>query len=276
MIKFKGDSNFLGDSVRCKICDAETVVFGSALVLSKYQVTYFQCTDCGFVQTEEPYWLDEAYSEAVSVYDLGSVNRAIVNSAITEKFILKYFECNSHFLDYGAGYGIFVRRMRDLGFNFSWNDKYCQNLFAKRFIGDVSGQTKYELLTAFEVFEHLVNPREELEKILSLSDNILFSTDLIPRNNPKPRDWWYYFPLHGQHISFYTIKTLKLLAESYSLHLTTDGKNIHLLTKRPLHTISIKDRILLKIRHNNECLRYKLNKQSLLMDDFSYYEETEL
>lgn len=261
--------------MNCKICESDTNYFASALVLSKYQVSYFQCPKCSFVQTEEPYWLDEAYSDAVSDYDLGSVNRAIVNSKKTEKFILKYFDCNSHFLDYGAGYGIFVRRMRDLGFNFYWYDRHCENLFAKRFEGDISGQTKYELLTAFEVFEHLVNPRQELEKMLSLSDNILFSTNLIPHNNPKPGDWWYYFPLHGQHISFYTKKTLLFIAERYSLHLTTNENSIHLLTKLPLPKISIKDRILLKITNNNDYLRYKLNQQSLLQDDFSWYLEKE-
>jgi len=32
------------------------------------------------------------------------------------------------FLDYAAGYGLFVRLMRDAGYNFRWSDLYCQNL----------------------------------------------------------------------------------------------------------------------------------------------------
>jgi len=35
------------------------------------------------------------------------------------------------FLDYAAGYGLFVRLMRDAGYNFRWSDLYCQNLFVR-------------------------------------------------------------------------------------------------------------------------------------------------
>ena len=50
---------------KCKICDSNSHYFATAKVLQKYNVDYFQCSNCGFVQTEEPYWLDEAYSEAI-------------------------------------------------------------------------------------------------------------------------------------------------------------------------------------------------------------------
>lgn len=220
------------------------------------------------MQTEEPYWLDEAYSQPVSDYDIGSVNRAFVNSAISERYILQHFDCNARFVDYGAGYGIMVRRMRDLGFDFYWFDKYCDNLFARNLEADISGKTRYELLTAFEVFEHLENPRGEMEMMLAVTDNILFSTELIPPDNPRPGEWWYYFPLHGQHITFYTGRSLESLAEHFDLHLTTDGARLHLLTKAPLRELSTRQRFAMKYFGGVSHLRRKLVKQSLLLDDF--------
>ena len=106
-----------------------------------------------------------------------------------------------------------------------------------------------------------------------LSDNILFSTDLIPKNNPKPGDWWYYFPLHGQHISFYTKKALSIIGEKFDRKLISDGKSIHLFTKLPLRKLSMRERLLLRINKNDRFLRYKLHKQSLLMEDFEYYKD---
>jgi len=50
---------------------------------------------------------------------------------------------------------------------------------------------RYELVSAFEVFEHLVNPLEEIERMLRLSDSILFSTLLVPTPAPGLADWWY-------------------------------------------------------------------------------------
>jgi hypothetical protein len=256
------------DSVRCKVCGEASVRFSSALVLSKYQVTYFRCDHCGFVQTEEPYWLDEAYSEAVSSYDIGTINRAFVNSSRCEEYILRYFDCNAKFVDYGAGYGALVRRMRDMGYDFYWHDKFCKNLFALHFEADTSGATRYELLTAFEVFEHMANPREEFERMLGMADGILAGTELIPETNPRPGEWSYYFPLHGQHIAFYARKTLTFLAETYRLHLLTDGRSYHLFTKKPLRRLPIRDRLRVSLARDIRSLRYKLSKQSLLMDDF--------
>lgn len=256
-------------SVRCKICRATASLFSSALVLSKHQVSYYQCGNCGFVQTEDPYWLDEAYSEAISAYDIGSVNRAIVNASVCERYILQCFDCSSKFVDYGAGYGIMVRRMRDLGFDFYWYDRFCENLFARHFEADMSGVVGYELLTAFEVFEHLENPRKELETMLTVADNLLFSTELIPPSNPRPGEWWYYFPLSGQHIAFYTQQSLHALAESYGLHLTTDGRCLHLLTKLPPRKLPVRDRIAMKLLGDVRFLRRQLRKESLLADDFA-------
>ena len=44
--------------------------------------------------------------------------------------LLLFYTCDptKNFIDYAAGYGFFVSLMRDYGFNFYWQDKYCENL----------------------------------------------------------------------------------------------------------------------------------------------------
>ncbi len=218
----------------CKICQQKSLEIFSAKVLNKYDVKYFQCPNCEFIQTEEPYWLSEAYASPINLADTGIMKRNLYFSSATINIIYYYFKKNKTFLDYAGGYGIFVRIMRDIGIDFKWQDNFCQNLLARGF--EYSEQdTKIELVTAFEVFEHLVNPITEIENILRMSKNILFSTELLPNKTPAVGDWWYYGLNHGQHISFYSEKTLSKIAERFKLNYYTNGSTLHMLTTRKIN-----------------------------------------
>ncbi|MFC2583527.1 MAG: class I SAM-dependent methyltransferase [Lachnoanaerobaculum saburreum] len=214
----------------CKICGERAESFGKTMVLGKYLVNYYLCQNCGFIQTEEPYWLNEAYSDAIADSDIGLVGRnVLLNKTVTAILSTCFPKCEL-FLDYGGGYGMFVRLMRDSGFNFEWFDKYCENLFAKSF---EKSKEHYNLVTAFELFEHLSNPMEEIRQLILLGDNILFTTLLVPNSVPKVSDWWYYAPHGGQHVSFYTERALQYIAKSFDLHYV-GYRDIHLFSKKPI------------------------------------------
>ena len=221
----------------CNICGSSSERLFETLVLKKHRVDYFRCASCGFIQTEKPYWLDDAYKNAINTCDTGLLGRNIRLSKTAALLLPLFFRQEASFLDYAGGYGIFTRLMRDIGFDFYWYDPFCQNLFARGFEYDPekSNEKKIEMLTAFEVFEHLADPRKELAKMLAISKNILFSTDLVPEPVPQnPNKWWYYAPEHGQHISFYTKESLSRLAKENGLYYYTDGKRLHLFTDRKL------------------------------------------
>ncbi len=222
----------LNPSEQCKICGAESLLFGQANMLNKYTVDYFQCSQCRFVQTEQPYWLDEAYEEAIAGSDVGLVNRNLRLADLTQYLLGQYFDADGAFLDYGGGYGLFVRFMRDRGYDFYWHDTFCQNLMAQGFEGLV--EQKYELVTAFELVEHLVDPIAEIRAILACNDSLLFSTELLPDSNPAPDVWWYYAPHEGQHISIYTYEALRHIAKQLGVNLYSNGKSVHLLTRRTM------------------------------------------
>ncbi|MEY3198764.1 MAG: hypothetical protein RJA13_722 [Bacteroidota bacterium] len=220
------------NNILCKVCGSTSEHFDSAVILEKYKINYFQCPICGFIQTEESYWLQESYSNVIANSDIGILFRNKIFSNIANNILFSLFNHNAKFLDYAGGYGIFTRTMRDLGYDFYWDDKYCQNIFAKHFEHQIGAQ--YELITAFEVFEHFVNPIEEIEKILKLSKNILFSTELLPPNNPKPNEWHYYALQEGQHIALYTIKSLSIIAKKFGLNFYSNGSSLHLFTEKSI------------------------------------------
>ncbi len=218
----------------CKICNSNILPFSTATILNKYEIQYFRCSNCQFVQTEDPYWLNEAYAVPINHSDVGLVDRNIFLSQFCQAVILMFFDGNAKFIDYGAGYGLFVRMMRDKGFDFYWHDKFCTNLFAQGFEADLTKTNQYELVTAFELFEHFVDPLDEIAKILEFSSNIFFSTELVPSHDPLPHEWWYYGLDHGQHISLYTPKSLAIIAQKFGLKVFSNGKSFHLLTNKKI------------------------------------------
>lgn len=244
-------------NVKCKLCGETSYFYDKALLLEKYVVNYYRCPRCGFVQTENPYWLSEAYSDAIADSDIGLIARNI-NLSSTVDNILKILNPSLKLLDYGGGYGMFVRMMRDKGWDFEWYDEYCQNLFAK---GHEMKQKHYDAVTCFELLEHLPNPMESFCKLFSLSDTLICTTELLPLHPPKIKDWWYYATETGQHIAFYTRESLQVIAEKFGKNIyTKHGIIIFSNKKIPSKKINITfnhpqlANILFKLQHDRHSL----------------------
>ncbi|GGM96473.1 hypothetical protein GCM10010967_32710 [Dyadobacter beijingensis] len=254
----------------CKICGGEsaTLFNNKTTILQRYPIDYYRCGNCNFIQTETPYWLPEAYSSAITSLDIGLVGRNIAISRYLSSLINCFFDRKGAFLDYGGGYGMLVRMMRDNGFNFYRFDSYCENLFANHFDLDDSPVRKFELLTAFELFEHLEHPAEELQKMLQFSDSVFFSTELAPdRKLTSPDDWWYFTPETGQHIALYSAESLRALAKRMDCNFYTDGHTLHLITRRKLNPLFFRLSIHPKIAR---VIVKTTPQKSLLSDDFNF------
>lgn len=228
--------------MQSKITGGETELLFTAKVLNKYDVQYFRCKDTGFIQTETPYWLEESYSSAITKLDIGLPYRNLLMVDAVGKILGKHFNSHGRFLDYAGGYGLFTRLMRDNGYDFYNTDEYCQNFFAEYFdLSDLPSGSTFELTTAFEVFEHLPDPMNEIKLMLQYSDNLLFSTQLQPGNLKTVTDWWYFAPETGQHIAFYTADALSYIARQLGYNFYTDGKSLHLFSK---NTFSVNPMII--------------------------------
>jgi hypothetical protein len=261
----------------CKICNSKSELFLNTYIFdASFLIDYFKCTRCGFLQTQEPTWLDKSYSEAITSLDIGLLNRNINFSNLTEQLLLTFFTETKSYLDFGAGYGVFVRMMRDKGFDFKWYDTHCENLFAKHF-EEFDLSKKQDIITAFEVFEHLPNPVEQLAPLLQHSQALIFSTFTNYEAQANFDAWWYRAPLSGQHVSFFTPKSLQLLAEKFNKYFYTNHLDFHIITSKKIESDAIhefffpsqktiKQRILNKLFGKSEVsLSYK---SSLLQQDF--------
>jgi hypothetical protein len=256
--------------MKCKLCDKEIQKVFNHKLMNTYDVDYFFCDSCCFIQTENPYWLKESYLNPIASIDTGIVKRNTLFTRRSSVILYFLFDKKKSFLDYGGGNGLFVRMMRDIGFNFYWHDKYTENTMAKGF--NLKDRVdEIELVTSFECFEHFVNPIEEISKLIQKSNNILFSTKLFNGYPPDPENWWYYNFEAGQHISLYSIKSLQIIANKFNLNLASDNRGFHLLSNKKVNNTIFN--MLIKISHLGLYTIIKFLMNSKTESDMKYLKQ---
>lgn len=223
----------------CQICKSPAPQAFAATVLQKYQIAYYCCQTCGLLQSEKPYWLEEAYRSAVVSSDTGLVARNLLCARTLSALLYFSFDPAGIYLDVAGGYGLLTRLMRDYGFEFLWSDDYCANVLAPGF--ELSSDIKsFEAITAFEVMEHLYDPVAFVANWFERAKtrSIIFTTELYS-GAPPPLDWWYYGFENGQHISFFQRRTLEHMARELGTRLVSHGA-WHMLTDRAVSPVAFR------------------------------------
>lgn len=215
----------------CLACDSAMEVFDTTVIMGKYDATYHRCPSCGLVAAVDTPWLEEAYSSPIHDADAGLLRRARRYSQVASA-VIRFEKLSGRFLDWAGGYGVLAQVMRDKGHDFWHHDAYAEPVFARDYRDE--GEGPLGLVTAFEVMEHLADPKKELAEIAARTDYFLFTTELLPDPAPRLDDWWYYWPEVGQHISLHTVESLRHVGEALGFQLTSNGRNWHLYHRRPL------------------------------------------
>ncbi|MEE6179257.1 class I SAM-dependent methyltransferase [Mycobacterium sp. 050134] len=207
----------------CRVCSSSTAPAFTHRVLRKYDCRYYLCGNCGCLQTEEPFWLDEAYASPVAAADTSILWRNLYLARVVSVLLYFQFDHDGRFLDTAGGYGLFTRLMRDIGFDYYWADSHSPNLTARGFEADGGPGAPYEAVTAFEVMEHLSDPMAFVAELLESTgtDTVIFTTDLFEGTPPAPEEWRYYAFATGQHITFYQKSTLELIGKRFGMRFHT-------------------------------------------------------
>src|SRR5258705_5792319 len=113
-------------AIQCRLCGQEAHFRFSSTVLQAHEVGYFECTQCGSLETDEPYWLPEAYKRHLTALDAGAAQRCVLNSIVCA-YVLETLGITAQqlCLDWGGGDGLFTRLMRDRGLNFLSYGQYA-------------------------------------------------------------------------------------------------------------------------------------------------------
>ena len=225
----------------CAVCSGSTKFLFSYEVRGEHHASLRECLNCRFTYIANPHWLDESFSSELNDLDIGSVDRCLVLADFVEVLIRSMKSSKSRFLDWGGGYGLLSRIMRDRGLDFVSHDIYTRPLFVES-SSNLNSET-FELITMSEVALHLVDPVPVLTKIMESTDILVFTVVIAPE--VVPNDWWYLMPDTGQHVAIYHEETLQALAEKLSVQVTSDGRFFHVLHRKSL---GVKSRLIIKSR----------------------------
>jgi hypothetical protein len=201
----------------CRLCDGPTHALFQASLLQKYEIRYLECADCKALQTETPFWLDEAYAHNLGDMDCGAAQRNL--SSATAAMIVARIWHLKNAIDHGGGDGLLCRLLRDYGLNCFVEDKYASPTYAQ-------GYAKPDFETpdavfAFEVFEHFTDPAKEIAALFARCPKILFGSTQQYTN--QRADWGYLSRHSGHHIFFYSDAAMDVIGKRHGYKAVRSG-----------------------------------------------------
>ena len=188
---------------------------GKFLPLAGVPIYYYLCQSCGFCFAPEfSSWpLEEfeskIYTDAYITVDPDYLENRPRDNAQLLTQLFGVSRTSIRHLDYGGGNGLLSKLLVDSGWESSSYDPFVDRQVQINDLG------KFDLISAFEVFEHVPTPSRLIGDLASLikDDGLVIFTTLISEGNIDPAkrlSWWYASPRNG-HVSLYTANSLALL-----------------------------------------------------------------
>jgi 2-polyprenyl-6-hydroxyphenyl methylase/3-demethylubiquinone-9 3-methyltransferase len=232
--------------VACKVCGEASGLLGvvdfhksceegkgKLLALSGCPVYYRRCGRCGFVFTDAfDDWGVEDFRRSIynEDYALVDPDYAEVRPAGNARLVTETFAASREVLrvlDYGGGAGLLAERLREEGFRAETYDPLSEF--------EEMPEGRFDLITCFEVMEHVGDPRvatETMARLLKQEGAILFSTLVQPAEFAgEGLRWWYAAPRNG-HISLYSTASLAHLFGRLGMKVVSFNEALHMAYAR--------------------------------------------
>lgn len=205
---------------------------GLFLPLSGHPVYYARCGTCSYTYAPEfGTWTDQDFLDKIYNHDYiqvdpdYAVHRVLENAQLLNNFFGPYRQYIRH-LDYGGGNGKLAALLRQAQWDSASYDPFPST------DADMDNFGQFNLITAFEVFEHVPDPcvlMENLDKLLQAGDGLVFFSTAISDGliNARERlNWWYVAPRNG-HIGIFSTASLHALASRYRFTYSAMGRSFH-------------------------------------------------
>lgn len=238
-------NGYAGERVRCPVCGGDCAVQdvvdfsksceelrGRFLAPSGIPVYYYWCGDCRFCHA--PWmagWSHAQFSERIYNSDYALVDPDYLDArprANAQSLLATFGKAGKtiRHLDYGGGAGLMSRLLGEAGWHSSSYDPFVQKAVDPASLG------RFDLITVYEVFEHVPDPVAlvaTLASLLSSDGIVLFSTVLNDSQIVAGQrlQWWYAAPRNG-HISLYSGKSLAVLGATQDFGFASFSDGFHM------------------------------------------------
>lgn len=217
-----------------KSCNAHK---GYIVPLSGIPVYYVMCDSCNFCfapqfqSWSDQEFLDKIYNQDYIKFDPEFEEiRPRSNFNLIQSLFGDSKDCIKH-LDYGAGNGRLSEMLtREAGWTSLPYDPFPFSNLNLDTLG------RFNLITAFEVFEHCPNIDalfSRLQRLLDESGMIFFTTQTLDGHLVEGSriTWWYASPRNG-HVTLFSQRSLMVLGAKYGLNFVSFGSAHHCYYKQ--------------------------------------------
>jgi len=239
----------INETVTCDCCDATNPkdLMQVRCYASQELLNVVSCVNCGLVflspkpdKSKGLAYFDNAYSQAEGFEDHSYyINHEAIFERNKNRFKLidGLKTDGKKILDFGAGQGHFVKVAQDKGWHATGLELSEQAIIAAKKNFDIRlldstdklGDNKFDVITLWDVIEHLEYPKEilvMLSKFLKPDGYFIIETSNIDSLDylANKKKWGYW---HIDHYFYFSEKTLKLLLDNIGFKTVKDGTVIY-------------------------------------------------
>lgn len=193
--------------MKCTLCNAQLTL--------KKNAFFYMCTTCKAIVKDHKYYLTAEEEKAIYKNhnnDVNDVRYQNFTMPITHA-VLENFSPQHKGLDFGSGTGPVISSMlHKKGYNIVQYDPF--------FATDVKVlQTHYDYIVSCEVFEHLYQPKKEIDRLISLlnTNGMLLIMTLLYNNTIDFNTWKY--AQDPTHVFIYCKETMAYIAKEHQLEI---------------------------------------------------------
>ena len=137
-------------------------VYSNVRKFKNDKFTVWRCTNCGSLHCKESVDLDQYYAHYPLQHDtLNYVNYIAYRNRL--RLLKKHgLNKNHKILDFGCGSGVFVSFLRRQGYDASGYDAFVKTYSDRKILN-----TKYDVITSYDVIEHFNEPKAFLDQLVS-------------------------------------------------------------------------------------------------------------